>query len=280
MFIVRFILSFIFILGIAAILWTQTGLFAWVGGLQVAAMDRYSPVLTLMLTVLICLAPLLLILSLVPGNKNLKKLRFPNYTHLHRSVSCGGLIASAMILAFGLAPLFTPSPPVPAGELSATVAHATWIPSPAKLSLAEEHKNIDLEKQISFGVPNSTPTIYAPIHLPGSSQVLGVVSGTENDWRNASISASPFPNPANDAALARSRDAVLTLQPVPFVVRRHLAAANLPVPVFLPTFQWGRHPLTANLPLIIGGSCAVILFFITLIRPRKAASLIGLPADM
>jgi hypothetical protein len=268
MFILRFLLSFILTLGIAAILWTQTGPFAWVGGLQVAAMGRYSVVLTLALTVFICLAPLFLILSLAPGR-----------ARLDRPVSCGGLIASAVILAFGLAPLFMQPPPVPEGKLSDTIAQATLIPSQAKLSLAGEQENIDLAKQVSINFQNSVPTIFAPIHQPGSSQVIGVVSGRENDWRNASIRATPFPNPANAAALASARDAVLTMKPVPFIVRRKLASENLPVPVFLPTFEWGRHPITANLPLIVGGAFAMVIFIIASVRPRKRESVVVRSSD-
>ncbi|MES2477300.1 MAG: hypothetical protein V4640_16055 [Verrucomicrobiota bacterium] len=280
MFILRFLLSFFLTLGIAAILWTQTGPFAWVGGLQVAVMGRYSTFLTLMLTVLICLAPLFLILSFTPKYKTIEVPQSPGRTGLSRSVSCGGLLATAVILAFGLAPLFAPSPPIPEGELADTVAQATWIPAQAKMSRAKEQANIDLEKQVSVGLRNSIPTLYTPIRQTGSSEVIGLVAGSEIDWQNASISAAPFPNPANDAALAQSSDAVLTLKPVPFFVRRQLASQNLPVPMFLPTFQWGRHPLSANLPLIIGGAFALISFLIALLQTRKRESFVGRPSDL
>ena len=131
------------------------------------------------------------------------------------------------------------------------------------------------------------PAVF-PVILPdardrrqtGSSEVIGLVAGREIDWQNASISAAPFPNPANDAALAQSSDAVLTLKPVPFFVRRQLASQNLPVPMFLPTFQWGRHPLSANLPLIIGGAFAMISFLMALLQTRKRESFVGRPSDL
>lgn len=118
----------------------------------------------------------------------------------------------------------------------------------------------------------------AVIRAPGRSDI-SLVSGTEDEWRNASIRAAPFANEANAAALAKSRDAVLTLQPVPLIVRRHLTSLHFPTPHFLPVFQWGRIPLVANLPLIIGSSITFITALIGIVR-RGPAPLQGQPADM
>lgn len=266
---IRFLLTLILSLGIAAILWTQTGPFAWVGGFQVAVLGSYSIMLTLILTVLIILAPLALIGILVRRSRGNSDPGRPGRKVPAGAFWCGGLLASAMVLAFGLAPLALPSRPFLPEDPQGIMASATLIPCQSSLPLTTRGADVDLVNQVAFGMRNAPPTIYAPIHKPGSAEVTGMVSGVENEWRNASIRSTPFPNAANEAALAKAGDAVLTLKPVPFFVRHQLAEKNLTVPLFLPTFEWGRHPLTANLPLIVGGAVALVSLLIGLVRSRR-----------
>ncbi|MCB1094389.1 MAG: hypothetical protein KDN22_02310, partial [Verrucomicrobiae bacterium] len=159
--------------------------------------------------------------------------------------------------------------PIPPGDIADTIAHATFVPTKATLSLAANDGNIDRENQAALSFRNSVPTLYAAIHESGNENVMGVVAGRETDWQNASVRATPFPNAANTAALASARHAVLVLRPVPFVVRRQLASNGLPVSVFMPTFLWGNHPLAANLPLIVGGGCGVTFFLVILLWPQR-----------
>ncbi|MBP7951840.1 MAG: hypothetical protein KA004_19515 [Verrucomicrobiales bacterium] len=188
-----------------------------------------------------------------------------------RASLLGVLLASAAVLVLGLSPLFAKRPPLPQAPLKDTLGSATFISAQAHLSLTSEAANIDTENSVSVTSHkhSTSGTIYAPVHVPASKEVLAFVSGTEVDWRNANIQTLPFPNAANEAAVARSGDAILSLQPVPLIVRREWADKGLSVPLLLSAFQWGRSPLAANVPLLLGGGTVFILCFIALLRRPK-----------
>jgi hypothetical protein len=274
--VIRFLIAFIFCFILGYSVWTQTGPYAWVAALQLAVFGSYSLNLTFVLTLLVFMLLGFLIGKVAMGK--VKKGESPGLADVNlaqdRPSIFGLLAASVVVLGVGLWPYIAPPPPIDGGELRDALARATLVPASAKLSLANQGEFIDTDNSVSIlsGRSSSTENIYSPIHAPGSTEVIGIVVGSQNEWLNANIRRTPFKNEANEAAFAAASNSVLSLRPVPLIVRRHLASKNMPVPTFLPTYHWGNSVFSVTGDLIIGGGIFVITTIVGLMKLPKAVS--------
>ncbi len=144
-------------------------------------------------------------------------------------------VGLALILVGTLCWARPPAPRTLSSLREASQVARLW-PTEVTASLQDVRECLDENHQVALR-RNKDVTLFSPILVKGTTAVEAVCSGTPEAWKK----------------LGDEGSGVLTLEPLPLIVRRAYTEAGLEAPLFRPVLRWDSGIGTVAMPWIIAG---------------------------
>jgi hypothetical protein len=238
-----FLIGFVPIVLVLGSTWAEAGPYAWVATVQLKWFGSYGEKATFMLAFILWIVIGVVAAMLYQRFQGAPDPQPPPQGEAPTAgpdgaywVLPGAFSAGLALVLIGTLWLVRPPAPQTLASLRELPAAAQFRPTRVSVSLEGTSDLLDDEHSAALKQGREI-TLFAPVHAKGAKAVEAICAGKPEAWKNLGTEAS----------------GVLTLEPVPLIVRRVYADADLDIPLFRPILRLGGGIGDLATPWIIAG---------------------------